>query len=85
MLSQKLYDIQAKIFPCIQKWVYISFTYYQWQKYSSLSYVSNLSYLEMGGGTTKKNSVKSIDRSNTYRFHFVLFSCISFRSQVMKV
>jgi len=29
--------------------------------------------------------IRSIDRANTYRIHFVLFCCISFRTQVMKI
>jgi len=41
--------------------------------------------LENGRRYGKKHSVKSIERANIYQIHFVLFSCISFRSQVMRV
>ena len=59
--------------------------YYQWQKYCSLSCVSNLSNLKTEWDTTKKHSIRSIDRANFYRINTVLICCTSFRSQVMKV
>jgi len=58
---------------------------YQWQKYRSISYFSNLSNLKTGRGTTKKHSIKSTDRANIYRIHFELFCCISFRSEGMEI
>jgi len=59
--------------------------YHQSQKNCSLSYFSNLSNFKTGRDSTKKHSIKSIDRANIYRIQFVLFCCMSFHSQVMKV
>jgi len=61
------------------------YMYYEWQKYCSLSYVSDLSNLKTGSDRTKKQSMKSIDRVNTCRIMTVLYCCISFCSQVMKL
>jgi len=49
------------------------------------SHMFHFSNLKTGRDTTKKHSIRSIDRANIYRIHFVLFCCISFRSQVTKV
>jgi len=47
--------------------------YYQWQRYCSLSYVSNLSNSKTERHTTKKHSIKSIDRANlSNSFHALL-------------
>jgi len=59
--------------------------YYQWHKYCSLSHVSILFSLRTGKKYDKKHFINSIDTANFYGTHLVIFCCISFRSQVMKV
>jgi len=43
------------------------------------------SLLENGGNTTKMHTINSIDKTNVYRIHSVLFCYVSFRLQVIEV
>jgi len=49
------------------------------------SHMFQTSNLKTGRDTTKRHSVKSIDRANIFVTHFSLFCCIYFGSQVMKI
>jgi len=68
----------------------ITGTYVTWRssisgKSIAPSHILQSSNLKTWRGTTKKHSMKSIDRANMNWINSVLFCCISFRSQVMKV
>jgi len=80
-------NLGCKTFKTSKKWFWticLYLLYYQWQKYCSLSYVSNLSNLKTERDTKKKPN-RSIDRANICRIRLVLTCCISFRFKVMTV
>jgi len=68
-------------------WKFAKFAFYfvlSVQKYCSLECISNLSNLKTKRDATKKHSIRSMDRANIFRIHFVLNSCISVGSQVLR-